>query len=143
MIPDEEIMFQIERRSQRQLARTRAMLMEAGRSDLVSDLDTNLRDIRLGLTGARSAWHSISKAQRSVLEVMVSGRWLVRSPASRTRYDAHGEPFAVSNVCGIATIRNLTARDLLACDGTAFDPEARLVLTERGRFVLTHGRPAA
>ena len=55
---------------------------------------------------------------------------------------ARGEPHALGNVCSLATARALCAHELLACDGTTFDPELRFVLTERGRFVLAKGRPA-
>jgi hypothetical protein len=36
------------------------------------------------------------------------------------------------------TLRNLCARNLMAWDGGAFDPEAVAVITENGRFVYQH-----
>ena len=102
--------------------------------------DARLRDLDLGITGARGTWHALSAAQRRVLELMMDGRTLVRAPASRTRYGMIGMPHAIRDVCGLPTVRNLAARELLAWDGGAFDPEARAVLTERGRFVFRHGR---
>lgn len=136
---DDELLLRLDRESHRRTERVRVVLLEAGRPDLVVELDTKLREIRTGVAGARSTWHSISPAQRRVLQLLSSGRWLVRQKHSKTRYDAHGEPHAEGNVCSLATFRNLTTRDLLACDGTAFDPELRGVLTEHGRFVLVHG----
>ena len=91
----------------------KAMLIEAGRQDLADDLDRKLRDIRLGTDSARSIWHSISAAQRRVLEIMEPGRWLVRQTYSREGYDAHGQPHAEANVCRAPTVRNLLARKLI------------------------------
>src|SRR5580658_3016903 len=87
--------------------------------------DAAMRDLDSGVMGARSTWHSISPAQqralRTALEDTVDGKW-VRGIGA-----------------GVSTIRALCARDLMAWDGGAFDPEAAAVITERGRFVLAHG----
>lgn len=141
MTLDDEVFLEIERRSQEQRERTRKLLLESGRADLIIQLDQKYREIENGVDGAKSAWHSISQAQRRVLEIMGTGRCLRRSPGSRTRYHAYGEPHAVGNVCGLPTVRNLCARDLCHVDGGAIDPEAKIVLTERGKFVLKFGPP--
>lgn len=140
MTIDDEVFLQIERRSQEQRQRTHKMLCDAGRADLAIQLEKKYREIDNGTDGARSTWHSISPAQRRVLEVMETGRRLVQRDYQKTRYDAYGEPEAVGNVCGIATVRNLCSRDLVHVDGGVKNPERVIVLTERGRFVLKHGR---
>lgn len=126
--------------SMEKIEHVRRICRESGRLDVLADFDANMRDLKSGVQGARSAWHSISAAQRRVLLIMETGRCLVRPPHSRTRCYAIGAPHALRDVCSIATARALCARALIACDGTVFDPEAKFVLTERGRFVLAHGR---
>jgi hypothetical protein len=109
-----------ERRRRESLARVLDILHEADRPDLAGELEAKLRDVASGVERARNIWHSISPAQRRALEALGEGR------ASDFR---------------LATARNLCARDLIACAGGAFDPESKFVITEHGRFVLTHGRP--
>lgn len=135
MTPDDAFLIRLDRESARQTEAVRKMLRDAGRDDLVADLDAKLRDIRLGLDSARAAWSALSSAQRRVMEIMETGRYLVRAHASRTRFEAHGEPHAIANVCGDATVRNLMHRDLVG-----WEAGRKIVLTERGRFVLKHGR---
>ena len=136
-------MNEIERESERRSRSLRNMLYAEGRPDLVADFDRNMRDLRLGLTGARNQWHSISEAQRRVLTSLAEGRHLRRSPVCPSEYDAVGNAVAtISRGCRISTVRALCARDLLACDGTATDPECKIVITERGKFVVTHGQAA-
>jgi hypothetical protein len=116
------------------------MLLDEGRPDIVEWLDARLRDIDLGLTGARSTWHSISEAQRRVLVLVTSrNRRLVRRSGSKTLYDAVGQDGTVEKAAGILTVRNLASRSLLAWDGGAFDPEAAAVMTEQAQFVVKHG----
>lgn len=136
---EDDVLQEIERESQARSARVKALLIAEGRQDLADELDTKLRDIRLGVDGAQSAWHSISAPQRRVLSALAEGRTLVRAPASKTRYGAIGLPDAIADLCSVATVRALCSRELLAPDGGAFDPERRIVLTERGRFVVRHG----
>ncbi len=137
------ILQEIEAQGRRRRQDVRTLIMESGHPDAAAILlqfEQNMRDVDTGIGGARSTWHSISLAQRRVLEALETRWYLMRASGSRTRYDAHGEPHAEGNVCGIATVRNLIRRELLAVDGGAFDPEKKIVLTERGRFVLKHGR---
>lgn len=118
----------------------RDYLRREGHHDALAFYDKATRECRLGLTRARNIWHSISPAQRRVLEILEPGRRLVRPPHSRTTYDAPGPPHFVRDATRPPTVRNLAARNLLAWDGGVFDPEAAAVLTEHGRFVLRHGR---
>lgn len=138
----EKLLLKLEREDQERTAAVRQMLIDEGRQDLADDLDRRLRDVRLGLDFARNCWHSISPAQRRVLELMETGRRLIRDPA-RPVYHAIGAPHRFSDCCRLPTARALCAHELIVCDGTATDPEARFVLSERGRFVLQHGRPTA
>ncbi len=102
-----------------------------------------MRDHDLGLTGARSSWHSISPAQRRVLEALEPGRELVRLRCPRSGYGAVATRSAldsIKRICRLSTVRNLASRSLLDWDGGALDPEARAVLSDQGRFVLAHGK---
>jgi hypothetical protein len=138
MSDEDELLMRLYRDSKASTERVIAVLREAGREDLVAELEGKLRDVRLGLDSARSCWHSISPPQRRVLEAMEPGRRLVRRSYQQTRYDAQGEPFAMADVCGGPTVSALLAHGLIAHDQT---PKGyHLVLTERGRFVLAHGR---
>ena len=117
----------------------RQMLYADGRPDLVAKLDAKMRDIESGVYGARSAWHSISHAQRTALRYAESvGGRLVRS-SLRPRYISVALTPDAEKPIGIKTVRNLCAHDLMAWDGGAFNPEGAAVVTERGRFVLKHG----
>lgn len=102
-----------------------------------------MRDHDFGLTGARNSWHSISPAQRRVLEALEPGRELVRLRCPRSGYGAVATRSAlgsIKRICRLPTVRNLASRGLLDWDGGALDPEARAVLSDRGRFVLAHGK---
>jgi hypothetical protein len=136
---EDDILQMLDRKDLEQQARTRSFLLEAGRPDLAAELDAKLRDIRLGVDGAQRTWAALSPAQRSVLEALSAGRHLRKVKWSKTRYDAYGEPHAIGNLCGIATVRNLCARDLCHVDGGMPDPEGKIIITERGRFVLKYG----
>lgn len=113
--------------------RFRQWLISVDRPDLLADFDSNMRDVDLGLTAARNIWHSISAAQRHTLKTAIYG------PLERhgVWYGPNDGDFA--RVCKIGTIRNLIARSLVDCDGGAFDPEARVVISDHGRFVVKHG----
>lgn len=139
---NDDILQQIERDSRARHEGVRQLLLSEGRPDLLAGLDNQMRRIALGLDGAGRTWQSISEKQRQVLSIMATGRKLRRSCSgkpSRPRYDAYGEPHAISDVCDIRTVRNLCARELCHVDGGALDPEKVIVLTERGAFVVKHG----
>lgn len=123
----------------RQREGVRQILKDAGRDDLVAELDRKIREIDTGIDGARRTWESISDAQRRVLTIVATGKRLVRSGGTKHFYDAHGEPHALPRVAGLKTVRNLCIRELLAWQDGAFDPEAKAVITERGLFVVRHG----
>jgi hypothetical protein len=132
---EDDVLLAIERQSRQRTEAVKALLLHQGRPDLVVELEASLRDVRTGVSSARSVWHSISEAQRRTLGRLRDGASLVRRGA---KYDAvGGRTDAVAAVCDIRTARALCAHELLACDGSTFDPEARFALTERGRFVLS------
>lgn len=116
-------------------AAVRAIVEDLGPPELVARYDRDMRDIDLGITNARSEWHSISPAQRRALLTAAEHGRLDRV-GKEYRHPKRYQPYRPIHV---ATIRNLCARDLLAWDGGAFDPEAAVVVTERGRFVVQHG----
>ena len=131
---DEDFLADLDRQSERQTQRVREMLYQHGRPDLVAELDAKMKDIRLGIASAQGTWHALSAAQRRILEILAGGRWLVKASASRTFFDANGEPHALAHVCRAPTVRNLMARELIA-----WAPDRKVTITERGRFVLRHG----
>lgn len=139
---DDEVFQYLEERSRAQIKRTRELLLENGRPDLVRELDANLKDVRTGVSTARGIWHALSGAQRRVLCLLHNtGHKLVRKPHLRTFYDAlGGHADAETKAAGVRTVRALCSRELLACEGPALDPEKVVVLTDHGRFVLARGK---
>lgn len=147
MTPDvERLLHNIERKDRERQEAIRQMLRDAGRIDILAQYDEDMKNLRLGITQARSAWHSISAKQRWVLERIGHGRHLLRSKRLPNVYDAYPNIEAtvtkgvIFDACRLATARKLCGHELLHADGGAFDPEARFVITERGQFVLKHGR---
>lgn len=137
----DQIIEIIDHDSAERTRRVRQFLMEEGRPDLLREFDDDMKKLRLGITGAQNCWHSLSAAQRRTIETLAAGRYrLARTLGSINFYDASGEPYALARVAGLKTVRNLAARELLDWDGTADDPERAAVLSDRGRFVLAHGR---
>lgn len=125
----------IEAKSERDNERVRAIVREHGGEEALARHDENMKRLRLGITGAENAWHSISRAQRRTLLAMEGGRVLTRQ--ENGRYDAIGAGDVLIQA-GVRTVRALAGHELVAWDGGAFDPEAKAVLTERGSFVLKH-----
>jgi hypothetical protein len=82
---------------------------------VLAEYDARMRENDLGISSARAAWHALSVTQKWALRECAAGR----QPVAR-----------------IATLRNLERRDLVSWDGGAFSPESKVVITERGRFVL-------
>lgn len=109
---------------------------QLNRPDVADRFMQRMRDLDLGLTGARAVWHSISPAQRHALSYIAG---------HGGRLERHGKAYqpvtgeAPRRSIRILTLRPLAERNLIAWDGGAFDPEQAVVLTERGRFVLKHG----
>lgn len=136
---EEDILQEIERQSRATQRRVKDLLISEGRSDLADDLEHRFRDIDLGIAGAKTTWKALSKAQRETLECMGKGDGTLTRCGQKSKYYYRDKGFCPM-ICGLPTARNLCARELIVCDGTAFDPELRFVLTERGRFVLKHGR---
>jgi len=139
-IPRLDIEFEMEKQNRESHARVRALLQAEGRPDLAEELDQRLRDVNLGVARARSIWHSISAAQRALLTMMMaSGSKLVRHDKT-SFYDLVAGERLEHRVTRLPTVRSLIGRDLLCCDGGAFDPEAVVILTEHARFVFEKGK---
>ncbi len=136
--PGEDLEAVLEEESVKDRAAFDAYLRhECGRPDIADEHARNLREMDLGIYGARATWSALSAAQRRVLLLVMEGNCrVVRAAGSRTRYGMVGDPAAIRDCAGVATIRNLCRRELLAWDGGAFDPERAAVPTERGRFVV-------
>lgn len=107
-----------------------------GRPDLAERYQERIKSINSGVYGAKACWSALSEAQRCALGVAASLGSLARRGKE---YGFAGSKRTWPHPIRVATIRNLCARDLMAWDGGAFDPEAVAVITERGRFVLKHG----
>lgn len=138
---DEEILHRMEGEWIARRAEVRKLIADAGRPDVLAQYDQNMRDIDTGIAGARSTWHSISPAQRRALTALVNGDGkMQRRNGDSPIYDGnlYGGRF-YGPICRLPTVRNLIARELLACEGGAFDPECAVSITERGRFVVEHG----
>lgn len=132
---EEDILQRLEERVRQQNQKVRQILVEEGRLDLLAGFDAKMRDIETGVDGAGIIWNALSEAQRRALRFAndyCGGRLVRIGPKN----------YAASPLIRLATVRNLIARELLACDGGAFDPEKRVVLTEHARFVLKHGPEA-
>lgn len=137
---DDDFFLWLERRQRDRHERVVDLIRSEGREDLIIDLEQKMREIANGVDQARSAWHSISVAQKRALAALDGRRCLRPSPASRSRYDATGGPEdAIGRVCGIDTIKALCIHGLVVRDPDS--ERVRFILTERGRFVLEHGRP--
>ena len=113
-----------------------AYMRSCGRPDLADNYLAKVREIDSGVYGARVTWSALSMAQRRALQEANLYGGVVERVGKQYRHKARQQPYKPVYV---ATIRNLCARDLMAWDGGAFDPEAAAVVTERGRFVLKHG----
>lgn len=139
----DDISQEIERRSIASRERVRAMVLEAGRPDVLADFDRNMKEIDNGVMGAKNAWHSISDAQRRTLLVLSDGYELRSSRYNRNAYEGYclaGKRDALGLVCRIRTVRALCAHELAHVNGGALDPEKSIIITERGAFVVKHGR---
>jgi hypothetical protein len=140
MKPDvEAFLHDLERQSLESRARTRQIILEAGRPDVLADFDRQMKELDSGISGARGCWHALSSKQRFILRLMGQGRYLSRSLRSPAQFDAFGRSPAMLDVCRLATARKLCAHGLIHVNGGAIDPEDSFVITERGSFVLKHG----
>lgn len=108
----EDILHRLEREDRERSASLRKMLIDIGRDDVLAQYDADMRDLRLGITGAKSIWHSISEAQRRVLIYAGHGLRLQRSHRPNT-FDAIGPGLEVVNVARLPTLRNLSSRELI------------------------------
>lgn len=99
-----------------------------------------VRDIDTGVYGARMCWQSISYAQRRALSDAHKHGGRFDRVGKQYRDRDRNQPYKPVYV---STVRSLCARELMAWDGGALDPEAAAVVTERGRFVLEHGASKA
>lgn len=139
--PGEDVQQWLEERHRAREPLFRRTILETGHPDaekILAEYDRAMRDNRLGLTSARNCWHSISPAQARVLAIMGAGCELHQSRLRPLMYDAVGR-WNIPDVCSLRTARPLCAHELAHVDGGAFDPERRIIITERGLFVLRHG----
>lgn len=131
-----DVLRWLDEEEKKRTAAVRAMLIEDGRPDLVEDLNRRIRDIALGLDGARSTWSALSRPQKDILTLLVDrGQYLRRAKDSLNRFVAMGDPhgFVIGGIHA-GTVRNLMARDL-----AEWTTGEKVVATERGRFVWKRG----
>lgn len=144
--PGEDVQQWLDGRDRERAHELRRTILETGRPDAEKILavhDRNMRDISTGVMGARNCWHSISPKQAYVLAVLGTGGYLEREKPGvwlgQAHYHFYGSPRAILRLCDQRTVRALCAHELAHVDGGAFDPERRIIITERGLFVLRHG----
>lgn len=135
--PPEDIIHRLEQQDAAREQKFRAVLLEQGGPEALAEYDANIKLVRLGITGAKGCWHALSETQRRCLKALSNGP-LVRVMQGGTGYN-HISHSPRGEVFRIATLRNLIARELAAPDGPITDVEFRIVITERGSFVLKHG----
>lgn len=132
-----DLQHAIEIKHEEDVARVRNWLFSEGRPDIVAKFDKEMKDIRSGAYAARMCWHSISPAQRRALSAAGDSGALVRMGKQ------YNSVAGSAGICRLKTIRALIAHELLDCDGGAFDPESRVVISDRGRFVLNVAKETA
>jgi hypothetical protein len=140
----EDVTHVLDMKSADDRARFRAFLMEEEKTnprarDALASFDQSMKDLDTGVSGAQSTWSALSQAQRAVLQEATEGD----GRATQDPHNPNRFTMKVRMGCVIAirrpTIRALCERELMAWDGGAFNPEAAAVITERGRFAVTHG----
>lgn len=141
LLPGESVEDWFDRTSRENAARMRETILASAHPDaekILADYTANIRNLERGLTGARSCWHSISPKQARTLAILGAGGALHKDGDS-IYFDYRGLPHDLTHACDIRTVRALCAHELAVVDGGTFDPESKIVITERGQFVLRHG----
>jgi hypothetical protein len=141
---DRDLKARLQRESFEQRQRVREIVLESNHPEkdrIVSEYDRNMWAIESGVASARSTWAALTEPQKRVMLALDEGRDLFRTRYSRALYDAVGKGFdAVGGICRLPTVKNLHARSLLDCAGGVEDPMRKMLLSDRGRFVLKRGR---
>jgi hypothetical protein len=109
------------------------MLVSMGREDLAEEYLDKMRELDLGISSAIGCWRALTETQRNTLVVAATHGRLTRVNKSYRPNSSAVKPVYA------ATIRVLCSHNLMAWDG-ALRPEISAVVTERGLFVLKHGR---
>jgi hypothetical protein len=140
----EEVEHVLDEKSAADRASFRGYMLDLGRTDpravaALAEYDKAMRDLDTGVMGARATWAALSRVQRKILALAAAnGGTLERN--GKVYHVRWGVADLSMLSIRVSSIRALAARDLFAWDGGYLDPEAAVVLTERGRFVLAHGR---
>ena len=138
----EDLEHRLEREARARQANIRLMIETSNhpeRERLLADFDRDMREVDTGIKQAQGTWWALSPLQWRVLAIVGAGGYLLRQWGPPHWYDFYGWPEGIRKLCDVRTVRNLCARDLMVVDGGAFDPERKIVITERGSFVLRHG----
>ncbi len=109
--------------------RVRAML--AHKPEVLAEYDASIEYLNSGRAGLESLWHSLSVAQRRVVEIVGPDRRLVRLATSPHRYSARGGDGAILDCAHAKTVMALSRHRLLASAGTTDDPWQIAVSTPR------------
>lgn len=132
-----DIQHLFDEKSRRDRERVRELIRKEGMPEILADFDQQMKDIDSGLTTARNVWHSISPAQRTLINYLATHSVkLVREGSTSSYIGVEGDTKSHGRLAGLKTVRSLAARDLLAWEGGAFDPEAKATLTEKAVFVF-------
>lgn len=126
----------------RDLAERHARMIELLKDhpEELADYERDMKNLRLGITGAKNSWHSISEHQRAILRHLAARGGRLEKRAGGTMFSAtRNWGGAAPPRIMLSTVRALASRYLLDWDGGAIDPEAAAVLSERGAFIVKHG----
>lgn len=142
---DDELLAWLEQRVNEQIDRVIEMLKAEGRPDLAKELEGRITEISNGIDGARATWSALSEAQRNVLLWMEQGGHLVSTSPANTRFALQfpagpmGVSFPVPSALSIPGIHGRTVNNPIHHELISWAPDKKVILTERGRFVLKFG----
>lgn len=143
---DDELLAWLEQRDNEQNDRVIEMLKAEGRPDLAEELEARITEIRNGIYGARATWSALSEVQRNVMLWMDQGGHLVSASPTNTRFSLQftagpmGSCVPVPGALRITGIHGATVNNLLHRELVSWAPDKKVILTERGRFVLKFGQ---
>jgi hypothetical protein len=114
-------------------------LVAEGRKDLAEELRLRLAAVDSGLISVGSIWLALSSHQRAVLVLLAKFRSVRRVRGCVYEVATTEDRAQPAFPTRLGTIRALGARGLIDWTGGAFDPESSAIISDRGRFVVTHG----
>lgn len=125
-----EIPDWLEAEMERRHQAVRAMLS----GQALAEYDASIEYIRSGQSQLANLWHSISPAQRRLMQVFRDGQGdLIRTRYEPSFYDFRGDPNAVSKVARATTVKALIAHKVLFAKD---DAGLQVGLADRGYALI-------